>query len=748
MIVTAVAPGLRRPDGSAKLSGTALYTADTAIEGVAYAVLVPATVPSGRIAHIDTTVAATAPGVLAVLTHADMPRLNLVETPPLGQSVLPMQDDRVRYEGQPVAMVLADTAERAHHAADLVGVAYADVAAPPAFGSGEPVTPVGGLLLRPRLIARRLNAEIVTLKILASAVAVVSGSRRRRAGSRLRIRAASDDWVGDIDAGLAGADTVVTATYTTPDRHHNPIEPSATLADWDGDQLTVHDATQWIFGTRMVLAAAFGLPTDHVRVVCPYIGGGFGCKAWVWPHTLLTAAAARVTDRPVKLVLTRAQMFTSCGHQPATRQTVTLGATRDGRLTAIGHRTVNPTSAFDDYAENATDGTRWMYASPAIAVATRVQRTNRPTPTHMRAPAAGVGMFALESAMDELAYSLGIDPVDLRRRNEPAVDPMTGRPFSSRPFTECLRQAAERFGWSGRTCEPGSMRDGDQLIGWGMAAATMSTSRTPSSARVRVHADGRTVVEIGTQEIGTGLPGVVTLIAAETLGVDPGSVEIRHGETNLPETSGTFGSSATMGVGSAVAAAARELRAKLNTPDQVGFAAGLADAGLDSLEAEARWDPAEQGGGQSIHTYGAVFVEVRVDADLGLVRMPRCVATYAAGRIINPLTARSQIIGGITWGYGQAILEASIFEPQLGRFLSKNLAGYRMPVNADIGDIDVSFVDDADPHASPLGAKGIGELSAVGVSAAIANAVFHATGVRVRDLPITIERLLKPGGAD
>jgi xanthine dehydrogenase YagR molybdenum-binding subunit len=270
----------------------------------------------------------------------------------------------------------------------------------------------------------------------------------------------------------------------------------------------------------------------------------------------------------------------------------------------------------------------------------------------------------------------------------------------------------------------------------------------PSSARVRVHADGRTVVEVGTQEIGTGLPGVVTVIAAETLGVDPGSVEIRHGETNLPETSGTFGSSATMGVGSAVAAAARELRAKLNTPDQVGFAAGLADAGLDSLEAEARWDPAEQGGGQSIHTYGAVFVEVRVDADLGLVRMPRCVATYAAGRIINPLTARSQIIGGITWGYGQAILEASIFEPQLGRFLSKNLAGYRMPVNADIGDIDVSFVDDADPDASPLGAKGIGELSAVGVSAAIANAVFHATGVRVRDLPITIERLLKRGGTD
>ena len=747
--MTAVARGLRRPDGPAKLTGTAVYTADTEIAGVAYAVLVPATVPSGRIAHIDSRAAAAAPGVVAVLTHDNMPRLNLVGTPPLGQSVLPVQDDRVRYEGQPVAVVLADTAEWAHHAAGLVDVAYTDVAAPAALGAGEPVAPVVGLLRRPRMMSRKFNAEALTLRILASASAVASGSRRRLAGSRFRVLPAPNDAVGDIDAGLAGADTVVTATYTTPDRHHNPIEPSATLADWDGDQLTVHDATQWVFGTRMVLAAAFGLPADHVRVVCPYIGGGFGCKAFVWPHTLLTAAAARVTGRPVKLVLTRAQMFTSCGHQPATRQTVTLGATWDGRLTAIRHHSVNLTSAFDDYAENATDGTRRLYASPAIAVATRVQRTYRPTPTPMRAPDEGVGMFALESAMDELAYSLGIDPVELRLRNEPAVHPMTGRPFSSRPFTDCLRQAAERFGWSDRTPEPGSMRDGDQLTGWGMAAATMNTFRVPASARVGVHADGRTVVEVGTQEIGTGLPGVVTMIAAETLCVDPGSVEVRHGDTHLPETSGTFGSSATMAVGSAVAAAASELRAKLDALASAGgYAARLGGAGLDSLEAEARWDPVQQGGSHSIHTYGAVFVEVRVDADLGLVRMPRCVATYAAGRIINPLTARSQFIGGITWGYGQAILEASIFEPQLGRFLSKNLAGYLIPVNADIGNIDVSFVDDADPHVGPLGAKGIGELSAVGVSAAIANAVFHATGARVRDLPITIERLLKPAGPD
>ena len=313
--MTVVARGLRGPDGPAKLTGTAVYTADAQMPGVAYAVLVPATVPSGRIARIDRAAAAAAPGVLAVLTHDDMPRLNLVGAPPLGQSVLPVQDDRVRYEGQPVAVVLADTAERAHHAAGLVDVAYADVAAPAVVGAGPPVTPVVGLLVRPRRMGRKLNAEALTLKMLAGAGAVASASRAGWRGSRLRVLAGVQDGVGDIDAGLAHADTVVSADYTTANRHHHPIEPSATLADWDGDQLTVYDSTQWIFGTRRVLAAAFGLPADHVRVVCPYVGGGFGCKAFVWPHTLLTAAAARVTGRPVKLVLTRAQMFTSCGHQ-------------------------------------------------------------------------------------------------------------------------------------------------------------------------------------------------------------------------------------------------------------------------------------------------------------------------------------------------------------------------------------------------------------------------------------------------
>ena len=354
-------------------------------------------------------------------------------------------------------------------------------------------------------------------------------------------------------------------------------------------------------------------------------------------------------------------------------------------------------------------------------------------------------MFAVESAMDELAHELRIDPVQLRLRNEPERDPVTGQPFSSRPMRHCQLEGARRFGWSQRNPQPRSMARDGQLIGWGMAAATMDTFRFPSSARVRAHADGRVVVEIGTQEIGTGQPGLISLIAAEALGVDPDAVQIRHGDTGLPEAGITAGSSATMGVGSAVHTAASELSGKLealrgSAGPQAGPAALLAGAGLDSLEAESRWEPTESP--LSIHTYGALFVEVRVDPELGLVRCNRAVGVYGAGRIINPLAARSQMIGGITWGLGQALLERSTFEPNLGRFLSKNLAGYIIPGNADVGDIDVHFVDDHDEHASPIGAKGIGELGAVGVSAAVANAVFHATGTRVRDLPIGIHHLL------
>lgn len=694
--------GMVRPDGRAKLTGAALYSADNTTEGMVHAVLVNATVPCGRVARIDVTEATAQPGVVAVLTHHDMPHLPAPPVPPVAHSVVPIQDDVVHYEGQPIALVTATSREEAEQAARLVHVEYADVRPATAFGESDPVTPNGAYQFHP-----------------------------------------PDFEVGDADTEIAAAHAVVRETYSTADRHHSPMEPSATLAWWEGDQLTVHDSVQGISFVRMVMSTMFDVPADHVHVSSPFVGGGFGCKGFVHPHQVLTVAAARVLGRPVKLALTRAQMFTGCGHQPATNQTVTLAADRDGRLRAVEHDTVNPASLADDYTEFANAGTRWLYAAPALRGTTRIERLERAQPNPMRAPHEGPGMFAIESAMDELAHRLGIDPVELRLRNEPDVDPTTGAPFSSRPLRECLQEGARRFGWSERTAEPRSMADGSQLVGWGMAVASMDTFRFPSSARVRAHDDGRVVVESGTQEIGTGVPGMLSLVVAEVLGVETESVEVRFGDTSLPEAGLTAGSATTMGVGSAVHDAASELREKLAALGSSGRPAELlAGAGLPSMEAEARWSPEDSDPPVSMHTYGAVFADVRVDRDLGLVRMNRCVGTYGAGRIINPLAARSQMIGGITWGLGQALLEKSTFEPQLGRFLSKNLAGYIVPSNADVGDIDVSFVEDHDPHASSLGAKGIGELGAVGVSAAIANAVFHATGVRVRDLPIGIPDLL------
>ncbi|WP_020669356.1 xanthine dehydrogenase family protein molybdopterin-binding subunit [Amycolatopsis nigrescens] len=700
--------GLRRPDGPAKLTGAARYTADQPVPDALVAALVGATVPTGRLTGLDVERAAAAPGVVRVLGRADLPPLTEVSAPPAGH-VLPMRDDLVHHEGQAVAIVLAQTAEQARYAAGLVEATYAEVTPPLLFGQAEDVVPVGGNVL-----------------------------------------GEPDERKGDPEDGLAVADVVVSETYGTADRHHSPIEPAATTAWWEGGELVVHASVQAAGLTQQALAVVFGLRPEQVRVHCRYIGGGFGSKGYLWPQVVLAAAAAKAVERPVKLVLTRAEMFTMAGHQPATRQVVTLGATADGDLTAIRHHSSNASARAVDYAEATTHTSTWLYRSPAIETAFRIQRVDRPGPTPMRAPHEGPGMFALESAMDELAYGLGMDPVELRLRNEPEVDPLTGRPFSSRKLVECLREGADRFGWADRPAATGALRDGDDLVGWGMAVASMDTFRSPSAVRLRVDADGHVVIESSVQEIGTGLPAMVRAAAAEVLGCAPDDVDLSHGDTGLPPHGGTIGSMSTMGLGSAVQAAAADVLAKLGAEPGGGrpLADLMAEAGLDELTAEGRWAPEASAlvGGRSaeysMHTYGSIFVEVRVDAELGLVRMSRAVGTYGAGRILNPLAARSQMIGGITWGYGQAVLEESVFEPDLGRFLSKNLAGYVVPVNADIGEIDVSFVDDEDRLASAIGAKGIGELGAVGVSAAVANAVFHATGRRVRNLPIKIPDLL------
>lgn len=701
-----------RTDGRAKVTGGATYTADRPADW--YAVLVTSTVGAGRITGLDVTAAEAAPGVTAVITHRNAPRLaeaGGVYAP----KILPLQDDLVRYEGEPVAVVVADRLERAQEAAALVGVAYEE-------------TPV----------VMELDAALPQAYEIAGYYEPSGTS------------------VGDVAAGLRDADVVLERTYTTAARHHSPIEPSGMVATWRDGELTIHDATQGVFNTHEVVTNALELPPEKVRIIAQYVGGGFGCKGYVWPHQIIAPMTARLVGGTVKLVLTRAQAFTSHGYQPPTRQTVTLGATSGGALTAVRHHSVNATSVYGDYLEMAAACGRTMYASPAIETSHEIAPVNTILPTPMRAPHDGPGMFALESAMDELAYELDIDPLELRLRNYAEQDPTHGRPFSSKELRACYAEGARRFGWDRRVMTPRATRDGNDLIGWGMASAIMPTFMMPANARVSIDAEGRVLVETSTQEIGTGTRTVLPQIAAEALGCSPDQVRIEMGDTTLPRAEMTAGSSTTLSVGSAIHNAARTLRAKLastalgegSAPADMVRVEGadlVVDGGprvrlRETVSADGSWAPEEAG--LTFSTFGAIFAEVRVDADLGLTRLSRLTGVYSAGRIINPLTARSQMIGGMTWGIGQALLEHSDVDPVLGRFVSKNLAGYLLPVNADVPDLDPSFAEEYDEHAGHIGGRGIGELGAVGVGPAIANAVFHATGIRVRDLPISPEELM------
>ncbi|MEV8509488.1 xanthine dehydrogenase family protein molybdopterin-binding subunit [Actinoplanes sp. NPDC051475] len=711
-----------RADGVAKVTGAARFAADVPVDGLRHAVLVTATVPAGRVARLETAAAEGAPGVVAVLTAANAPRLALAGDGYAGR--LPLQDDRVCYEGEPIAVVVADRLERARAAARLVRAEYV-------------VEPA----------ATDLDA------VLDAAYAPTPTPRWGPA----------DTSVGDVDAGLDRAAVVVRRRYTTEARHHCAIEPSATLAEWRDGRLTLHDATQGVFNVRTVIAAALGLAPDRVRVRCEYTGGAFGGKGYVWPHQLIAAMTATTLGGAVRLVLTRAQTFTGNGYQPPTRQAVTLGADADGRLLAVRHESVSATATYGEYPEMAANCSRVVYASPAIETRNRVAPVATILPTPMRAPHEGAGMFALESAMDELAYELGLDPLELRLRNHAETDPTTGQPFSSKELLACYAEGARRFGWSGRPMPVRSLRAGDELVGWGVASAIGSTFRFPAGARVRVGVDGGVVVEAGCQEIGAGTYTVLPQLAAEALGCPPEQVTLRLGDTALPETGVTAGSSTTMSVGSAVRSAALELAAKLaamvdgradpatlrlagaeltvknGPPTTVRLADLLASHGVDGVAAEARWAPGPQR--HSIHAFGAVFADVAVDELLGSVRVRRLVGVYSAGRIVNPLTARAQLTGGLIWGLGQTLMERSVHDARLGRYVSKNLSGYLLPVSADVPELNVGFVEEHDPHASAIGARGIGVLGAVGVGAAIANAVHHATGVRLRDLPITAEAL-------
>jgi xanthine dehydrogenase YagR molybdenum-binding subunit len=530
----------------------------------------------------------------------------------------------------------------------------------------------------------------------------------------------------------------------------------------------------WWLGRAGASSAPGPRDAAPINVVSHFLGGGFGGKAYVWPHTLLAALAANVLNRPVCLQLTRAQMYSMAGHQPATIQTIALGTGKDGKLTGIRHESISPTPVFDNYIEYAALVSRSLWgASGGIATNHKVVHVNRNTPTAMRSPHEALGHFALESAMDELAYAIGADPVALRLRNDTDVDPHTGRAFSTRAMRQCLTEGAKRFGWERRTPEPRSMRDGRYLIGQGMAGAIYTHWRWPAKARVTLHSDGSALVEAGMHDLGTGTYTVMQQVAADMLGLPPGKVTVRLGDTRLPASHPAIGSTTMANAGASVMLAAKAAGEKaialaLTGQDapfagaaaadvvvtdgklalarkniNITYAELLARNGLATLTADADYDPVpEAEGPKAVFSFAAVFAEVRVDPDLGVVRLNHCVGAYDAGRIINPKTARSQAVGGIIWGVGQALLEQSETDPVMGRFLNRNYSGYLVPVNADIPELDILFVGQFDEEASPLGAKGLGELTAVSVAPAIANAVYHATGKRVRDLPITVEKLL------
>ncbi|HJW46851.1 MAG TPA: xanthine dehydrogenase family protein molybdopterin-binding subunit, partial [Lysobacter sp.] len=728
---------ISRLDGRLKVTGAAQYTADIPVAATAHAAIVHSTIANGRTVSIDTTAAEKAPGVLAVLTHRNMSRMNPMpwsHLRPQGQTYLPLQDDKIHYAGQPVAIVVAETLGQAAYAGTLVEIEY-KVDKPAVF------TPQ---------MAREAVEPPQRMWPLSSSI-------------------------GDTDKAIAGAAVKIDGAYTMADRHHNQMEPHATLAVWDENgTLTLYDSTQMVVGTRKLASLVLGFPEEKINVVCEFLGGGFGGKSWSWPHTLLVALAAKVVNRPVRVQLTRAQMYSMVGHQPATVQTIALGADRDGKLTGIRHDSVNPTSLFDDYVEYAALASRHLWrASGGISTSHRVVRVNRNTPVVLRAPMEAQGHFALESAMDELAYATGVDPVELRLRNDTDTDPYSGRPFSTRALRECLTQGAARFGWDKRSPEPRSMRDGRYLIGQGVAAAIFTHWRWPGKARVTLNSGGSALVEAAAHDIGTGTYTVMAQVAADALGLTPDRVAVRLGDTRLPESHPAIGSATVANATAAVLLAAQAAREKAvelaltgrdapfagAAPGNVIVADGtlslarnnlnityaelLARNGLSTLVADADYDPVEEvKGPKAIFSFSAVFAEVRVDPDLGLVRLSRFVGAYDAGRIINPKTARSQAIGGIIWGAGQALLEQSETDPAMGRFLNRNYSGYLVPTNADIPKLDILFAGGFDAEASPLGAKGLGELTAVSVAPAIANAVYHATGRRVRDLPITVEQLL------
>ena len=693
LITRAIGAPLTRIDGVQKVTGAATYAYEYPVEGVTYVFPVQSTIAKGRVVSIDASAARALPGVIAVLSHENAPRLASLDDAELAL----FQADAIAYHGQFVAAVVAETSEIARQAASLVAVRYEE---------------------QPHDVQLRADRSD-----LYRPQSIASGFYQ------------TDTLDGDVEAALASAAVSLDHVYTTPAEHNNPLEPHATTAIWSDEGVTLYDANQGAHFIRDVVASAFSLAPERVRVIASYVGGGFGSKGFPHPHTILTVMAAQVTKRPVKLALTRQQMFALVGYRTPTIQRIRLGADHDGRLRAIVHDVVEQTATIQEFAEPAAVPTRVMYTAPNRRTTHRLARLNVPANSWMRAPGECPGMFALESAMDELAVACGLDPIELRIRNEPAVDPESGHPFSSRNLVACLREGAQRFGWAQRDPQPRARRDGSWLIGTGVAASTYPANQFPAAALAQVDRAGHYHVRIDATDIGTGAWTALTQIAADALEVPPERVQLEIGDSALPKAFLAGGSSGTASWGWAIFNAASALRARLR--EEFG---GTVPA--DGLEASGAFETNPEAQQFSMHAFGAQFAEVRVNVDTGEVRVPRLLGVFAAGRIINPKTARSQLLGGMTMGLSMALHEQSVLDARFGDYVNHDFAEYHIATNADVGTIDVTWIEEDDLHVNPLGAKGIGEIGIVGTAAAIANAVYHATGIRVRDLPITLDKLL------
>jgi xanthine dehydrogenase YagR molybdenum-binding subunit len=730
---------LTRRDGVLKVTGAAKYAADQHPPTMLYAVLAVSTIARGRVTFLDVAAAKAHRGVVEVITPANRPALAQdpdEKTNPFMFRLDLLQSDRVRYANQPIAIVIADTLEAATEGAALLAPRY----------EIEPA---------------RVGLD-ATESFVPPEVGVGSPSQVHR---------------GDVEAGLALATKKIAATYETAAQYHNPMEPHAIVAAWDGDRLSIDTPSQGLALAQARLAGIFGIPPEHIHIRSPFLGGGFGCKGFISGPQVLGAIAARAVGKPVQLVVRREQMFGPVGHRPPTRQTLRLGIDQEGKLVALDHRTKTMSSTFDDFFEPASNVSHTLYASTAIATSHEAVRADIGTPLFMRAPGEATGSIALESAIDEMAQACGMDPVAFRLNNYAEVEPISGKPFSSKALRECYRQGVERFGWQRRPLAPRQMRDRDGLlVGWGVGTATFPALMFAAEAKAMVRVNGSGVMEIGAHDMGQGAWTALTQIAADALGLDIDKLEFRSGSSDLPDGGIAGGSAHTATAGMAIHNAGADVIARLAdlaTSDERSplFGAGnagviarggrlfrrddpsrsesyaevLSRAGLAQVEGHGA-SAAEQASQSTyaMHAHGAVFAEVKVDPDLGQIRATRVIGAFAAGRIINPRMVRSQLYGGMIWGVSFALHEQAVIDPRSGRPMNANLAEYHIPVSADVPSLEAILVEEHDPHVNALGIKGVGEIGITGTAGAVANAVWHATAVRVRKFPITPERLIGP----